>query len=663
MNRSRQLRLEQLETRATPAQFGIPWSNHNLTLSFVPDGTLIDGQPSRLADLMSGSAPSVSAWKSEVLRAAQTWITSANLNIGVVNDNGSPIGSAGLPQGDSRFGDIRISARPLSDEVLAITVPPSFVAGTRGGDVIFNSNYAFGIGASPDYHDIYSVALQEIGHAIGIGNSSDSESPMYESYQGVRAGITDGDVSAVQSLYGVRAADVFDLASNNESFESASLVASVNNLIAMTTPRFSVDGDLTSSSDSDVYKFTVPTNSAGTISVRLTAAGQSLLVPQVSVYTSSGLLKARGCAASPFDNNLNLAISNVNPFETYLIVVEKAPGIDAYSCGRYRVDVNFNPNTPLVIDVAVVGAIDDNHTNDTLNTATALASVLGENGHFVADALFGLADVDVYRIHSPVSALSVSTTTPVTESSTNSASSSTSTTTPNHYTLTVSIRSANPGDGLLPNALVADASGHVFSHRIIRNAQGEQVLQVADVPANLDVFVIAAPDRLGPSFTGSYHLDADFRQPELSLGEQFAGTVSNSAPADFRTLNVLFSSVTQFVVGVQGPASSTGVAGQFIVFNKIGEAVLNLFVKLNRSQSGAVVLLPGEYTLRFRGLTQNAGVELPEMNFSVQYDSLSDPIGAATVDNDTFNDNYDDHDEGDDFYIDLYFDEPDVPDW
>ena len=181
------LSVEPLEGREVPAQFGIPWANGtSLTVSFAPDGADVDGRANELAALMARSGLAPAVWQREILEAFQAWARQADLNFGVVSDDGSPLGAAGNMQADPRFGDIRIFAAPLSGGVLAITTPPGDLAGTRTGDIILNSNYNFGVGAGAQ-RDLYTVFLQEAGHALGVGNSPSTSSAMYEFYQGVRA--------------------------------------------------------------------------------------------------------------------------------------------------------------------------------------------------------------------------------------------------------------------------------------------------------------------------------------------------------------------------------------------------------------------------------------------------------------------------------------------
>src|SRR5437016_13530643 len=121
------LALTRLDDRCVPATWGNPWPDAGrLTLSFAPDGTDVGGTPSELYRLFDGPAPAPSAaepWKGEVLRAFQTWAAAANINLRVVADGGQPLGAAGAPQGDVRFGDVRVVAYPMAPEALALATP------------------------------------------------------------------------------------------------------------------------------------------------------------------------------------------------------------------------------------------------------------------------------------------------------------------------------------------------------------------------------------------------------------------------------------------------------------------------------------------------------------------------------------------------------------
>src|SRR5439155_11951785 len=106
-------------------------------------GTVVDGAPNVLfQSLGSGTT----GWQREILRAVETWAQYGNINVGVVPDGGQPLGTPGATQGEARFGDIRVAARPLSGNVLAITTPSGVIGGTRTGDVVLNSNKFFTVG-------------------------------------------------------------------------------------------------------------------------------------------------------------------------------------------------------------------------------------------------------------------------------------------------------------------------------------------------------------------------------------------------------------------------------------------------------------------------------------------------------------------------------------
>src|ERR1043166_4502860 len=150
-NKKTRLAVDVLEDRITPST-GMPWANHNLTLSFVPTGTLVDGHQSSLDETL-GSQASTQAWQDAVLRAAHDWANAAGISITLVPDDGSPLNSEGLIQGDSRFGDIRVAAEPMGvDGQLSIGSPYNPLAGTRSGDIVFNSSLSWAIGSGNDIY-------------------------------------------------------------------------------------------------------------------------------------------------------------------------------------------------------------------------------------------------------------------------------------------------------------------------------------------------------------------------------------------------------------------------------------------------------------------------------------------------------------------------------
>ena len=228
MKRTTKLTLTTFEDRIVPATYGIPWVGHNVTVSFAPDGTQVDTGTSNLASSFAAAGLTTSQWQGEILRAFQSWSGPANLNFGVVSDSGAPEGAPGFTQGADNFGDIRVFARPLGAGVLAITAPPGNSAGTRAGDIVLNSTYLFGIGASGTpgtttaTYDLFSTLVHEAGHSLGLGdNPSDPTSAMYYLYQGTRTGPSAADFALLTGMYGVRVADRFDAAASNGSMATA----------------------------------------------------------------------------------------------------------------------------------------------------------------------------------------------------------------------------------------------------------------------------------------------------------------------------------------------------------------------------------------------------------------------------------------------------------
>jgi hypothetical protein len=284
------LRLEPLEDRLAPAVFGYPWPDpSHLTVSFVPAGTLAGATLTQNV---------TDAERVGVLRALQTWEAAANVNFAVVPDSGLPLGAAGPAQGDPRFGDVRVALLPLSADVVSTSVPFSPGAGTWSGDMLFNSTCTFG----PGGFDLYSVALHEVGHVLGVsGNTTNTGSVMFEYYSGPYTGLDAAATTAVQALYGARTDEGDDQGHDDNGQGKKNLEPLGTTATGVVL--FGQDGTLHHADKTETYRLTLPQGSgpasldvevwspAGTPGLSLTVldAGGTVLGSQAGPDATGGV--------------------------------------------------------------------------------------------------------------------------------------------------------------------------------------------------------------------------------------------------------------------------------------------------------------------------------------------------------------------------------------
>lgn len=335
------LQVEALEERWVPS--ANQWTNPELvTLSFTPDDTVLGSTilgdiTSDLQSKFTNLFGSSEAWQNEFLEAAQQFAAVTNLNFAVVSDNGDDIGSGDYQQGDPNFGDIRVGGYNfLSTTVAQAYAPPPVNNYSIAGDIQFNTGTVWSI--SGGLYDVYTVSMHEVGHALGLShNWYDYTSAMYPYYLYAKSGLASSDVSAIQAIYGTRDADSFDATASNGTFATASDITGSIDTGTKTALLNSLD--LTSNSDVDYYKFTLPTGSESTLNIKVQSEGLSLMTPKVTVYDSSENVVATADGAGNYGATLELTVDNVSEAETYYVRVEGSTS-DAFGIGSYGLAIN-----------------------------------------------------------------------------------------------------------------------------------------------------------------------------------------------------------------------------------------------------------------------------------------------------------------------------------
>jgi hypothetical protein len=604
MSRSRShrchLRVEVMEDRLTPTT-GIPWLDPgNLTLSFVPDGTDVSGKPSNLFSLLGASAPT--DWQREVLRAFQTWAAQTNLNIGLVPDGGLPMGAPGAVQGDTRFGDFRVAARPLSasqNDSLAGTTGFEPGGGTWAGDAVLNNRFQFAAGSpTGSQHDLYSVMLHEAGNALGLkDNKNDPTAVMWGKYK-ARTGLSASDVSAIQGLYGVRVNDPYEGASGNE-YLSAAYDLSQNGQLTH------LSADVTRAGDVDVYRFTTPDQASGATSLTadLRAAGVSLLTARVTVYDAQLNPVGTAVATDPLANNLSIPVANYQPSATYYVRVEGA-GSDVFSVGAYTLRLSYDvPVGTSNVKLGVPSVNFESQPNETFDTATPLTQQASVN-----TPTFGVAgslvtgDADWYRVTPQWSATGTGT-------------------------LTVSVWPATH-KGVMPVLRVYDSAGQLLGADVVANEKGTYTVQLPNQHAGQTYAVqVQAANPTGPRSTGAYVLGANLAPVAPIKFDALSGrTLTAEKPVLYSKLTVKETRLTQFALRADAGGSATEAAVRMTVFDSDGKAVFTVVAHAGRGVATGNVWLPaGTYTVAFNAATRT-GAPLPDLTFELRKRERSDPI-------------------------------------
>ncbi len=614
--------LESLEERTLLSTTGVAWNDpRHLTLSFAPDGTAIAGHSSDLFQSLDASMPTAT-WQREILRAFQTWSAVANIDVSLESDSGDPFGTPGPTQGDARFGDIRVGAQEMTPEVLSVSVPHDpFLSGTWAGDVLLNSSYAFGTAQV----DLFSTMLHETGHVLGLGHSDDSRSVMF-AHSNLVQQLTTGDIAAVQSLYGVRAADRWELTQSNGSIATATRIkyAQVSDGFDGAMPLI-LFGDVTTPRDVDYFSLRPLDGYSGPVTFRVQTAGVSLLAPSLTVFDAAGRVMGRSRANS--GGMASVHLNRVDSRATYFARVEGAT-TDIFAIGGFGLAATFDANLTVsgsAIDEVLRGPYeelrpdkfadvfnqpeavffnDDLHADDTLIGAASLKTAPGfvRSTHYEAVAsLSDTSDVDVYRVRAgdsrPASTV----------------------------VLTTTVRSLVV-NGVAPRVTVLDSAGRSVAADVLTNGRGTFTIQVPNATPRASYFlVVASPD----ANAGNYAITAHVGLTPANLQTFVRGSLTSQQPSAEGDLFVAETQLFQFLLSADGlPRAAVNLT----ILDGAGNVLFNLSALTGDTTSGdGLFLAPGAYVIRFGSVIPD-GRPIQTVTFALLGDNISDPVGPVIAD-------------------------------
>ena len=222
-------------------------------------------------------------------------------------------------------------------------MPPPVNNTPLAGDVMFNTGQKFNTAGGAGY-DFFTVASHEIGHALGLYESTVAAATMYGTYNSVKPALNADDITGIRSIYGgARSPDAYN--SGGASDSSFTTAANLNSLVdpnAMTAlvPNL----DLNTLSQAEYFTFNAPAGTTWTLNLNVQSSGLSMLSPNVTVYASNQTtVLGSASGLNKYGTTLSVSIPGVYSGEQFYVKVQGAD-TTAFSTGNYAMTLNFGNN-------------------------------------------------------------------------------------------------------------------------------------------------------------------------------------------------------------------------------------------------------------------------------------------------------------------------------
>src|SRR5262249_27247275 len=217
-------------------------------------------------------------------------------------------------------------------------MPPPDNNYSIAGDMVFNTGQNFNVGAT---YDLFTVAMHEIGHALGLDHSSTGAAVLYPTYTSTRSALGTDDIAGIRSIYdgnAPRTPDAYDAAAANNSFAAASNLTPLIDPSAKTA--LVTNLDITTTADVDYYRFTAPQGTGSTLTVTVQSKGLSLLAPTLTVFDGAQNQLGTASGAGRYGSTFTVTVTGVTAGQTFYVKVAGSAAT-ALGTGSYAVALNF----------------------------------------------------------------------------------------------------------------------------------------------------------------------------------------------------------------------------------------------------------------------------------------------------------------------------------